>query len=153
MNDCFICKKHEGSIHVDGSVIYEDDILYVGHIDRKGDLNYKGHVMIDLKRHIPSLADMTLREAKAWGVMTMQVSRALRQVTQAEHIYTLVSGNSVPHLHMHVVARYPGTPREFWGPMEVYDWEDAPMIQGDALTLFCKQMEQQLDYIREEPHE
>ena len=93
--------------------------------------------MIDLKRHVRSLADMTIEEAQAWGVMTMQLSQALTDVTDADHIYALVSGNSVPHLHMHVVARYPGTPRAYWGPMDVYDWPDAPFIQQEELIRFC----------------
>jgi histidine triad (HIT) family protein len=37
---------------------------------------------------------------------------------KAEHVYSLVSGNSVSHLHMHLTARYPNTPEEYWGPMD-----------------------------------
>lgn len=148
MNNCFICEKHLGLIQTDGQAIYEDDMLYVGHIDRGGKPNYKGHLVIDLKRHVPSLADMTVQEAQAWGVMTMQLSRVLRDVARAEHVYTLVSGNSVPHLHMHMVARYPGTPEEYWGPMDVYGWNDAPLIQSEALIRFCEQMKHGLELVR-----
>lgn len=148
MNSCFICDKHQGVIQTDGHAIYEDDLLYVGHIDREGKPNYKGHLMIDLKRHVPSLADMTVQEAQAWGVMTMQLSRVLKDVAGAEHVYTLVSGNSVPHLHMHMVARYPGTPKAYWGPMDVYGWDDAPLLQSEALIRFCKQMRHGLELVR-----
>lgn len=150
MAGCFICEKHEGTITTDGVVIFEDDLLYVGHIDRQGEPNYKGHLMIDLKRHVRSLADMTIEEAQAWGVMMMQLSQALTDVTGADHIYALVSGNSVPHLHMHVVARYPGTPRAYWGPMDVYDWEDAPFVQRDELIRFCHDVTTALAYRRGE---
>jgi len=36
MEDCFICNKHKGSIETVGSAIYEDDYVYVGHIDHNG---------------------------------------------------------------------------------------------------------------------
>jgi histidine triad (HIT) family protein len=138
--NCFICHKHDGTIETSGVMIYEDDYVYVGHIDRKGRQNYLGHIMIDLKRHTPSLADMTVEEAGAFGVMMARVSRALKESENAEHIYSLVSGNSVPHLHMHIVARYPNTPEEHWGPMEVYDWRDAPMGDNDQVVELCNRI-------------
>jgi hypothetical protein len=29
---CFICRKHRGEFHLPGGAIYEDDLLYAGHI-------------------------------------------------------------------------------------------------------------------------
>ena len=31
----------------------------------------------------------------------------------------------VPHLHLHLIGRYPGAPRQYWGP-RVDEWPDAP---------------------------
>lgn len=101
--------------------------------------------MIDLKRHIPTLAEMTVEEAKAFGVIMARVSKALKDSENAEHIYSLVSGNSVPHLHMHLVARYPNTPKEHWGPMEVYDWEDAPMGENNEVIELCNRLKTYLE--------
>lgn len=143
--DCFICDKHTGDIDTSGVSIYEDDYVYVGHIDRNGKPNYLGHIMIDLKRHAPSLADMTEEEAKAFGITMARVSKALIESEKAEHIYSLVSGNSVPHLHMHLVARYRHTPKEFWGPMEVYDWEDAPMGDNDEVVKLCTRLKEYME--------
>lgn len=137
MKDCFICNKHTGNIETAGVMIYEDEYIYVGHIDRNGKPNYLGHIMIDLKRHVPTLAEMTVEEAKAFGVIMARVSKALKESENAEHIYSLVSGNSVPHLHMHLVARYPNTPQQYWGPMDVYDWEDAPMGDNNDVIELC----------------
>lgn len=145
MNDCFICNKHAGNIETAGGMIFEDEHVYVGHIDRNGQPNYLGHIMIDLKRHVPTLAEMTVEEAKAFGVIMASVSKALKDSENAEHIYALVSGNSVPHVHMHLVARYPNTPKEHWGPMEVYDWEDAPMGSNKEVIDLCNRLKTYLE--------
>jgi len=142
---CFICNKHAGNIKTSGIMIYEDEYVYVGHIDRYSKPNYLGHIMIDLKRHAPTLAEMTVEEAKAFGVIMTRVSKALKESENAEHIYSLVSGNSVPHLHMHLVARYPNTPEQYWGPMEVYDWEDAPMGGNNEVVKLCNRIKVYLE--------
>jgi histidine triad (HIT) family protein len=142
---CFICNKHTGKIVTSGTMIYEDDYVYVGHIDRNGKPNYLGHIMIDLKRHTPSLADMTTEEARAFGLIMARVSKALKDSENAEHIYSLVSGNSVPHLHMHIVARYPNTPEEHWGPMAVYDWREAPMGDNHEVVKLCSRIKFHLE--------
>ena len=145
MDECFICDKHAGKIKTAGVTIYEDEYVYVGHIDRNGKPNYLGHIMIDLKRHIPTLAELTLEEAKAFGVIMARVSKALKHSENAEHIYSLVSGNSVLHLHMHLVARYPNTPKQYWGPMEVYDWEDATMGGEKEVVELCNRLKKYLE--------
>ena len=42
MGDCFICNKHQGRITTASMSVYEDDFVYVGHIDRNGQPNYLG---------------------------------------------------------------------------------------------------------------
>ena len=36
-----------------------------------------------------------------------------------------IMGHNVPHFHLHLLPRYPGTPREFWG-LRVDEWPGAP---------------------------
>ncbi|MCH1625749.1 HIT family protein [Ferdinandcohnia quinoae] len=144
MNDCFICNKHAGTIQTAGITIYEDEYVYVGHIDNNGEPSYLGHIMIDLKRHAPTLGDMNMDEAKAFGIIMARVSKALIETEQAEHIYSLVSGNSVPHLHMHIVARYPNTPEEYWGPFAVYNWSDAPMGDNEEVIKLCNRIKEHI---------
>lgn len=148
--NCFICEKHQGFIQTAGVKIYEDDYVYVGHIDRKGKPNYIGHIMIDLKRHVPSLADMHPEEAKALGLIMARVSKALRQAEGAEHVYAIVSGNSVPHLHMHIVARYPNTPEQYWGPFEVYDSPNARMGDNGQVIEICNRIK---TFLESNPYE
>lgn len=150
MNDCFICKKHAGHIQTSGIPIYEDEYVYVGHIDQSGNPTYLGHLMIDLKRHVPTLGDMNMEEAKAFGVIMARVSKALMECEEAEHIYSLVSGNAVPHLHMHLVPRYPNTPKQYWGPNAVYDWEEAPMGNDEEVIQLCTRIK---TYLESHPNE
>ncbi|WEG15167.1 HIT family protein [Alkalihalophilus pseudofirmus] len=145
MNDCFICQKHSNSIQTSGVMIYKDDYVYVGHIDRNGDPNYLGHIMIDLKRHVPTLGDMNMEEAKAFGMITARVSKALIESENAEHIYSYVMGDAVPHLHMHLVPRYPNTPKEHWGPNAVYEWEEAPMGDNEEVIQLCNRIKTYLE--------
>ncbi|WP_077619437.1 HIT family protein [Bacillus sinesaloumensis] len=145
MEDCFICKKHSGLIQTAGETIYEDEFVYVGHIDHNGKDGYLGHIMIDLKRHAPSLADMTTEEAKAFGLIVAKVSRALKETENADHVYALVSGDAVPHLHMHLIPRYPDTPKEYWGPGAVYDWPDAPKGNNEQIMQVCKRLRATLE--------
>lgn len=115
----FHLQKHIGNIIVPGGAIYEDELVYVGHVHWDSEETYLGYVMIDIKRHVPGLAELTDEEAKAFGLITSRVSKALKEREGAEHIYTFVSGNGVPHMHMHIIPRYPNTPKEFWSPTEI----------------------------------
>ncbi|MFV8830353.1 HIT family protein [Alkalihalobacterium sp. APHAB7] len=137
---CFICDKHKGKVQTAGSVIYEDEYVYVGHIDNNGKPNYLGHLMIDLKRHVPTLAEMNAEEAKVFGVTMARLSQALKATEQAEHVYALVSGNAVPHLHLHLVARYPNTPEQYWGPFAVYDAPNARMGSNQDVIEVCNRI-------------
>lgn len=53
MNEkCFICAKHQGEIKTSGITIYEDDYVYVGHIDSNDPLKYIGYLMITMKKSL-----------------------------------------------------------------------------------------------------
>ena len=59
-----------------------------------------------------------------------RASRALREVAGAEHVYAAVIGDAVPHLHVHLLPRFPGTPREYWwtragSAFRVTEWPSA----------------------------
>jgi diadenosine tetraphosphate (Ap4A) HIT family hydrolase len=63
------------------------------------------------------------------GLWCARASRALQEVAGAEHVYAAVFGDGVPHLHVHLLPRFPGTPREYWGT-HVNKWPEAR--RGDA---------------------
>lgn len=140
-DDCFICRKHRGEISIPGGAIYEDDRLYVGHvrIPEGQDTAYLGWIVVETKRHVPEIGDLTDEEARAMGLMITRAGRALVQSESAEHVYVFLFGHGVPHVHMHVIARYPGAPREYWGA-KVDEWPDAPHGGADEIAALCARL-------------
>ena len=132
--ECLVCRKHRAEIAVAGGAIYEDDLIYISHAQLWGGErdHYLGHLFVEPKRHVPELADLTAEEARAIGLYTSRVARALMHTEGVEHVYSFVIGDGVPHVHVHVIGRYPGAPREFWGP-KVDEWPEAP--RGDETEI------------------
>ena len=77
---------------------------------------YLGYMLIEPRRHVPGLEHLRDAEARALGVWVARLSRALLAVLGADHVYAFVIGDHVHHVHVHVVARYPGVPPEYRNP-------------------------------------
>jgi len=109
-----VCRKHVGEISIPGGTVYEDNLVYAGHvaIPEGQTTAYLGSILVEPKRHISGLADLTDEEAQNVGLLIARLSRALKTIEGAEHVYLFVLGHDVPHLHIWVIPRYPGTPRE-----------------------------------------
>ena len=118
--ECFVCRKHrEQGPLLPGGPVGDDELAVVSHLPPAapglpGGPVYLGHLLVEPRRHAPGLADLTDAEARAVGWWCSRASRALREVAGAEHVYAAVIGDQVPHLHVHLLPRYPGTPREYW---------------------------------------
>jgi diadenosine tetraphosphate (Ap4A) HIT family hydrolase len=115
---------------VPGGPVGEDELAIVSHLTpaapgSSGAPVYLGHLLVEPKRHAPGLGDLTDAEAQAVGWWCARASRALTEVAGAEHVYAAVIGDQVPHLHVHLMARYPGTPGEYWWN-NLAQWPDAP---------------------------
>lgn len=125
--DCIICRKHREQVPVAGGPIYQDERIYISHAQLWGQEteHYLGHLFIEPKRHVPELADLSDAEAQAIGLFTARLARALIKTEGVDHVYAFVIGDGVPHVHLHLIGRYPGAPRQYWGP-RVDEWPDAP---------------------------
>jgi diadenosine tetraphosphate (Ap4A) HIT family hydrolase len=125
--DCLVCRKHRGEVIIPGGVIYENDLIVVSHAQLWGQEkeHYLGHIFVESRRHVAELADLTEQEAQIIGLYTSIVAKTLLSTEGMEHIYAFVIGDGVPHVHVHVIGRYPGAPKEFWGA-KVDEWPEAP---------------------------
>ena len=131
--DCFVCRKHRGEETLPGGAIYANYLVFASHAAPPANgKTYLGWCLIEPLRHVAGLDGLTDAEAEDFGRLAAQLSRALKEELQAEHIYAFVLGHHVPHLHMHLLVRYPRTPREYWG-VNIDEWPDAP--KGDELEI------------------
>ena len=65
-------------------------------------------------RHVVEPTELSDAEAAAYGREVLRVSRALLEVLRPVKLNYDVLGNSVPHLHTHLVPRYADDPRPGW---------------------------------------
>jgi diadenosine tetraphosphate (Ap4A) HIT family hydrolase len=149
VTDCAVCAKHRGERPPPGGPVHEDDLVYASHaFDLLGtgeDSYLAGHLMVEPKRHVAGLADATDDEAAAIGRLVSRLARALVASEGAEHVYSFVMGHQTPHLHVHVLPRYPGTPREYWF-LAVYDWDGARRCGPDEIAAVTGRIRTQLRF-------
>ena len=65
-------------------------------------------------RHVVEPTELSDAEAAAYGGEVLRVARALQAVMRPVKLNYDVLGNSVPHLHTHLVPRYADDPRPGW---------------------------------------
>lgn len=122
--DCVICAKHR-----DGPVIWADDLVVVAHYPPGDGTVMLGHLFVETRRHVPTLADLTEPEAEAVGRAARRAARALRAELDVEYVFSAIVGRQVPHFHQHLFVRHTGTPDTYaWDAGD--EWSDVP--KGDA---------------------
>jgi histidine triad (HIT) family protein len=137
--DCFVCAKHRGDIAVPGGFVWEGELAVATHdllVTPQGDALdqvFLGHLLVEPRRHAAGLGDLTDAEAAAVGVAASRLSRSLTTLLPVEHVYAAVVGDQVPHLHLHLLPRYRGTPKEYWWD-RVDEWPDAPRGDESAVA-------------------
>jgi histidine triad (HIT) family protein len=142
---CYICDKHRDP---EVEPVGADDLVVVTHVypdapGKDGQPVYLGHLVVEPRRHAPGLADLTDEEGAAVGRWAARASRALR-AAGAEHVYSMVVGHQIDHLHQHLIPRYPGTPREYWWPPRFDEWPDARLGGRDDVTRFVHDLRARL---------
>jgi diadenosine tetraphosphate (Ap4A) HIT family hydrolase len=130
VNDCFICAKLRDVADLPGGELLADEHCVVSHVpldlpEGRQEAVYLGYLMVEPRRHVAELGDLTPAEAASLGRLAASASGALQKATGAEHIYAAIIGHGIEHLHLHLIPRYPGTPREYWWT-RVDEWPGAP---------------------------
>jgi histidine triad (HIT) family protein len=146
VSDCLICAKHADIDSVPGGEIAGDAHAVVSHLSlatptASAEAVYLGYLFVESRRHVAELGDLTDQEAASIGRLVSAASRALQRSEGAEHVYAAVIGHGVDHLHVHVIARYPGPPREFWWN-RVDEWPDAPRGDIAAVAALVRRLRQ-----------
>lgn len=162
MSECFICSKQASGDALGCGVIYEDDLIFASHIAPADHASkaYLGHVFVETKRHVARLGDLTDEEAAAVGVLVNDIAAVLRETEGAEHVYSHVYGDGVPHLHVHLQARYPDTPREYWPKrtgtsailISLPEWPDAPRGDMESVRSLSNRLREMVESRRASRH-
>jgi histidine triad (HIT) family protein len=143
MGACFICDKHSDT-SVSPLVLAADEHVVVAHLPLVTPAGvqeqvYLGYLFVEARRHVGGLGGLSPAEAAAVGRHAARASRALQVSEGAEHVYAAVVGHGVDHFHLHLIPRYPGTPREYWWT-RVDEWPDAPRGDGQAVAALIERL-------------
>ena len=109
--DCLVCGEHRGAISVPGGFLVENDQVIAFHAPPlpENPEPYLGHLLVTTRRHVPGLGQLTPQEGAALGVALTRLSAALESCG-ASRVYLAAVGHHQPHVHVHLVPRYPETP-------------------------------------------
>jgi diadenosine tetraphosphate (Ap4A) HIT family hydrolase len=97
---------------------------------QRADIQRGYSVVIWRGRHVAEPTELSAEEATAYWLETLRVGHAIENVLEPVKLNYDLLGNSLPHLHTHVVPRYADDPRPGW-PFPFPD-ETRPLIEGEA---------------------
>ncbi len=104
-DDCPMCPDAEG----DDTVA----TLPSGRVHLQNDANYRGYCTLVFRRHAIELHDLSRDERAQWIEDVARIGAAVSRLCQPAKLNVVMLGNQVPHLHCHVMPRYPDDPE--WG--------------------------------------
>jgi diadenosine tetraphosphate (Ap4A) HIT family hydrolase len=130
MSDCFTCAltaQRDAGERPAWDAILRTDRWDVAHTF---DTALEGWLVLVLRRHVASLAELTEEEAAELGPLVRSTSRALGAVVGCERTYMVLFAESPfhRHVHVHIVPRMPGMPDEIQGP-RVFSQLNVPVEQ------------------------
>lgn len=124
---CIFCRLVAGDIP--SARVFEDE-LTLAFMDL-GQVN-PGHVLVASKRHAATLFELTADEAAALMRTAQRIALAVRAVFDPDGVMLLqangaVAGQTVGHVHLHVVPRHAGDGIDFSWPRK----EPGPAVLED----------------------
>ena len=136
---CLVCKEHLGEVPVPGGLrIVEPGVITFHVPPEKDELIYLGHLLVTPQRHVADFSGLEDAEAGAVGIEIMRWSAALKEAG-AERVYTATIGHGVAHLHVHLLPRWAGTPKNVpWHSID--DWPGANRVDFDAAAIFFENL-------------
>ncbi|MGA3214312.1 MAG: HIT domain-containing protein [Acidimicrobiales bacterium] len=129
---CLVCQELAGDVEVPGGNLLDEEQVIVFHVPPLSEETvYLGHLLVTPRRHCPDFAELDRSGTAAVGVAIATCAAALKAVG-AERVYVANVGHRIEHLHVHVLARWPGTPEEIpWHSVD--EWAGAR--RGAALEI------------------
>ena len=100
---CSICDQVAGRITAPGGPIHDDGLWLVSH--HTGPHTDPGELIIQLRRHCESLADLTAGEASALGPILRAGVAAIERAVRPERTYVASYNERVRHVHFFLLPR------------------------------------------------
>jgi histidine triad (HIT) family protein len=105
-SDCAICARLRGERpheNPPAGYFYEDEYWLAYHAPVEN--SSLGQLFLIAKRHYLDFTEMTTDEAESFGAVMRSLYVAMKQITQAERIYTQVMLEGIPHFHVWLIPR------------------------------------------------
>jgi diadenosine tetraphosphate (Ap4A) HIT family hydrolase len=100
---CSICDQVAGRVTAPGGPVHDDGLWLVSH--HTGPHTDPGELIVKLRRHSESLADLTDAEAAALGPVLRAAVGAIERVVGPERTYVASYGERVRHVHFFLLPR------------------------------------------------
>ncbi len=141
MKDCLVCREHRLEVPLPGGHLVATDEVVAFHVPPwppPGEDVYLGYLMVTPRRHAADFAELADSEAADVGQWIARLSRSLKALG-AERVYLAVVGQGVPHLHVHLIPRWPGTPDDIaWHQLD--EWVGARRGDFAAATRMADEL-------------
>jgi diadenosine tetraphosphate (Ap4A) HIT family hydrolase len=125
---CAMCAEGRPEESPWGARIFAGDVSD-GYLQRR-DVQRGYTIVIWRGRHVAEPTELQPGEAAAYWLELLHVGRALETYLEPVKLNYNLLGNSLPHLHTHVVPRYADDPRPGW-PFP-FPEDDPPPIAEDV---------------------
>lgn len=146
--DCLICREHDGRVPIPGGHLIADEHVIAFHLPPmpQAPNPYLGYLFVTSRRHVPSFAELDSDEAAAMGIAISTLSAALK-AEGANPVYLAGIGHAVPHLHVHLIPRWPETPTEIsW--INVGEWEGARRGDAEVVSEWTIRLRERLELLK-----
>jgi diadenosine tetraphosphate (Ap4A) HIT family hydrolase len=126
---CPMCEEGRPATTANGVRFFEGAVAdaYL----RRSDIQRGLSIVVWRGRHVAEPTELTESEADAYWRELLTVGRAVEGAFEPVKVNYNLLGNSLPHLHTHVVPRYADDPRPGW-PFP-FPEEDSPDMQEEVL--------------------
>jgi histidine triad (HIT) family protein len=133
---CLVCRELQGEVILPGGLVSEDELTAAFHAPPLEEIGnprpYLGHLFVVTRRHVARFGELTDEEAAAVGRAAARLAAALTDAGGADWVYSAVIGTRTPHFHLHLLPRYPETPRDLpWYSTD--EWEGARRGGSDEI--------------------
>ena len=108
--NCVLCTPNNENI------LWSNDKLRVIRVD---DPNFPGYFRVIWNHHVAEMSDLSEEDRRFLEKVLLTVEKSVRSCMKPDKINWAQFGNMVPHLHWHLIPRFPDDaafPDSYWSP-------------------------------------